>query len=188
MQSWRSAIEALPDDGVRDIFLTLAYTGLRRDEWRLACWRNIDLKRGTIHLPDPKNRKPVTLPLCMQVREILERRARLFGSEPDGLVFTRRGVVIGEFILFKASVVTSKAVGHDWCAHDLRRVFVTVADQLVGATIAKRLVHHADRDVHSGYFVLDVERLRRYGQHVADHIFKSAVEIIDFNVRRAGVV
>jgi integrase len=192
MLKWRQAVEALPDDGVRDLLLTLALTGCRRNELRLARWSQVDLQRGTLHLPDPKNRKPVTLPLPRQVVEMLERRQRLHCCHPDDYVFTKNSPLglkpVGEYGLFQVTVDTAGAVGQDWCLHDLRRGYVTVADQLVPPAIARRLVHHASKsgDVHDGYAIFDAERLRPHAQQVADHIFKSPAEVIEFRARRSS--
>jgi integrase len=88
MPMWRVAIERCPD-AVRDLFVCLAATGLRRDELRLAKWTEVDLERGTLFLADPKSRRPTLLPLPSQAREILKRRRTIWREA--SLVFSNDG-------------------------------------------------------------------------------------------------
>jgi integrase len=74
MNAWRAAVEHLPRKAVRDLLMTLALTGLRRSEWREACWQQVDLGRGVLRLPDPKSRIDTEIPLSSQVLDVLVRR------------------------------------------------------------------------------------------------------------------
>ena len=124
----------------------------------------------------------VVLPLPLQARRLLASRADIWGT--DGYVFGKGSNPVGTFPLHDAASRTRTTAGK-WTTHDLRRNYITIADQLVGPTIARRLVHHADRpgDVHAGYLVLDVERLRHYAQLVANKVFEPRGKIISIDQR-----
>ena len=65
--------------------------------------------------------------------------------------------------------------GVQFCRHDLRRTFATIAESLdIPAYALKRLLNHAMADVTSGYIVADIERLRKPMQKITDFILKSA--------------
>jgi integrase len=185
MQQWRETIDALPQPAVRDLLVTLSLTGLRRDEWRTATWRQVDVERGTIYLPDPKNRQPITLPLARQVVEILQRRrdeARGLerAASPDEPIFSITGrVPVSKVTLARVVKATQEAAGK-WALHDLRRGFISLADTLVPRAVAKRLVGHAVTDVHDGYVVLSLEQLRIHLQKVVDALCRSTTaEVVD---------
>lgn len=168
LPAWREAVETCPT-AIRDLFLCLAVTGLRRDELRLAEWSQLDLKAGTLHLPDPKNRKPVTLPLPEQALEILmTRRAADKGATR---AFSNDGATpVGLKTIARWLERTSEALGARWSPHDLRRGYLTVAASIAPAYVVKRLAHHAmpASDPTAGYVQLDVEALRPWAQQVAD--------------------
>jgi integrase len=63
----------------------------------------------------------------------------------------------------------------EFCFHDLRRTFITIAESIdVAPYTIKRLVNHTMRnDVTAGYIVSDLERLRGPMQKIADFIAKA---------------
>ena len=69
-----------------------------------------------------------------------------------------------------------EASGVEFCLHDLRRHFITVAESLDLSVFAvKRLVNHSmGSDVTSGYVVSDVERLRGPIQKIENKILSLA--------------
>ena len=74
--------------------------------------------------------------------------------------------------LSKAIELVVKACQVPFTAHDLRRTFVTIAEQLGFSTyLLKRLVNHkVDSDVTAGYVVFEPERLRAAMQAIAEFI------------------
>jgi integrase len=58
--------------------------------------------------------------------------------------------------------------------HDLRRTFITVAESLdINAYALKKLLNHKDqRDVTSGYIIIDMERLREPMNKITDYILE----------------
>jgi integrase len=169
MTAWCATIERCPEP-VRDLFLCLAATGLRRDELRLAAWEQVDLVRGTLHLPDPKSRRPITLPLPSQAHEVLARRR---AASNGVLVFSNDGVTpLGLKTLARWLARTSEELGARWSPHDLRRGYLSAAAVLAPAYVVKRLAHHAtvNADVTDGYIQLGADELRSCAQLTADKI------------------
>jgi len=103
----------------------LMLTGARWSEAAALTWDQVDLKDAWWHLPDPKNRKPLTFPMPGAAVEILERRERkgffVFPSRNvgDGHITEARGI-LGK---------VSAAVGVRVSPHDLRRTFRAVAGE-----------------------------------------------------------
>ncbi len=186
MQAWREAVEALPQEPVRDLLIALALTGLRRSEWREARWRQLDLRRGVLRLPDPKSRIDTEIPLSSGVLEILTRRHKAATGERDAppsaaAIFSIDGVrPVGTKKLHEAVATTWKVIGH-WQLNDLRRGFSTRADMMVPPAVARRLMGHAtadDDDAHDGYFSADASTLRPFAERVAHAIFKAPAEVV----------
>lgn len=69
-----------------------------------------------------------------------------------------------------AKVIEETAIS--FTVHDLRRTFITIAESLdIPAYALKRLLNHKmTSDVTAGYIMLDVERLRKPMQMIADYI------------------
>lgn len=67
-----------------------------------------------------------------------------------------------------------KTTDIQFTAHDLRRTFITIAESLdIPAYALKRLLNHKmNGDVTTGYIILDVERLRKPMQMIADFILR----------------
>lgn len=84
LPAWKLAVDKLGEKQ-RDYLLLTLYTGLRRNEGRELCRRQIDFPRGVLSIPMTKNGKPQTLPITPLMREILERRC--FGLKTDEELF-----------------------------------------------------------------------------------------------------
>lgn len=104
-----------------DMVMFLMLTGCRLNEAANLTWDRVNLEEQWWHLPDPKNRNPVWLPLSKQAIEILKSRPRInnyvfasYGS--TGHAIEPRGIM--EFV--------SKIAGRKLSPHDLRRTFITV--------------------------------------------------------------
>jgi integrase len=180
MTAWRAAVERCPQV-VRDLFVCLAATGLRRDELRLATWEQVDLGRATLFLPDPKNRKPTLLPLPTQALDILRRR-REEGHDGASFVFSYEGATpTGVKTLSRWLDRTSAEIGARWSPHDLRRGYLSAAAAIAPAYVVKRLACHATpaSDVTGGYVLLSVEEMRPWAQRTADKVLGGAGAVVD---------
>jgi integrase len=184
LPAWLRAVERCPEP-VRDLFVCLAVTGLRRDELRLATWAQADLERGTLFLPDPKSRRPTLLPLPAQALDVLKRRrddaAGMSRPAADGFAFSYDGLVaIGVKTLSRWIERTSAELGARWSPHDLRRGYLSAAAAIAPAYVVKRLAHHATpaSDVTGGYVQLGVEELRPWAQRTADKVLARCGSVI----------
>ncbi|TDU31302.1 site-specific recombinase XerD [Panacagrimonas perspica] len=171
LRAWFGAVDGLQNRDARDYLLLVLLTGLRRTEALDLTWNDVDLRGGTLTIPDPKNRRPHQLPLSDYVLEILKARDKAKASE---FVFgTARGRLSN---LRYALAEVEKGAGVEFCVHDLRRTFATVAEKIDTPGYAlKRLLNHKNAgDVTEGYIGLDVERLRKPMQAVTDYILSAA--------------
>ena len=68
----------------------------------------------------------------------------------------------------------TKASGIHFTVHDLRRSFITIAEELDISTYAlKRLMNHKmSNDITAGYIVADVEGLRKPMQQINNYLLK----------------
>lgn len=186
--AWVNAVEALPNETMRDYFMFTLLTGCRKEEGRKLEWKNIDFNEKTLTMLDTKNGKNHILPMTDYLEAIFVRRRKIAVSE---FVFAdAEGRVTSNFRYAQAAI--EKDCGVKFCLHDLRRTFASLAESLdLSAYAVKRLLNHADgNDVTAGYLVLDVERLRGPMQQITDYILKSAgakssAQVIEFD-KKAG--
>ena len=157
---------------IADLLIVLLFTGLRRNEASSLQWTQIDFDAKTLHLPDPKNRKPFTLPLSNFIMELLKER---FDESESKYVFPSRN---GQSFLKEPKKGIKKVCdksGLIFSPHDLRRTFITIGDSLDTPPLTlRRLANHATHnDVTDGYIISDVERLRGPMQKISDFIEKN---------------
>lgn len=161
------AVDGLGNDLARDYLRFLLLTGLRRSEALSLAWEHVDLKGGSLTLPDPKNRRAHILPITDQMREILKRRGSLCVGEhvfesPAGLFGNVDGAI----------KQVRERTGFYIAAHDLRRTFATVANEIgLGAYTIKALMNHRDaNDVTAQYIQRTATKLRDPMQRINDQI------------------
>ena len=110
---------------------------------------------------------PNTLPLPDYLVDLLQGRS---SDTPSLYVFPGNGEH-GHFIEPRKQIDKVKArSGIDFCPHDLRRTFITVAESLkLGVYTIKRLVNHKmTGDVTAGYVCSTTEELREAMQAITD--------------------
>lgn len=171
MKDWYQGVQKLENEAVRDYFILVIFTGLRRLEAASLRWGQVDLKAKTLKIIDTKNNVPHTLPLSTHLCNLLQaRKARTKSdfvfpapSATGHIMETRKQI---------DKVVASSGI--HFTIHDLRRTFITMAESLdIPAYALKRLLNHKmHNDVTAGYIVTDVERLRRPMQKITDFMLK----------------
>jgi integrase len=170
--AWVNAVLNLPGPDIRDYFITVLLTGMRREEALNLKWSEVDFTGRTFTVLDPKNHQDHTLPLSDYLLDLFARRKAVAVSE---FVFAdSAGRRISNFRYALAGV--EKASGVSFCIHDLRRTFATIAESLdIPAYALKRLLNHATgSDVTAGYIVASTERLRDPMQKITDYVLKAA--------------
>lgn len=187
---WYKALMEIEDERstaktaiLRDYFLLILFTGLRREEALRLTWDQVDLQAKTLTIKDTKNHQKHVSPLSDFLYNLLRSRkinsATRFvfpGEGKTGYIVEPRKVM--------QKVINSSGVS--FTLHDLRRTFITIAESLdIPAYALKRLLNHKmNHDVTAGYIIMDVERLRLPMQMITDHllkvmgIIKEAAEII----------
>ena len=185
--AWVNAVLGLPSENIRDYFMTVLLTGMRREEALKLVWADVDMTGKTFTIRDPKNHQDHTLPMSDYLYELLARRKA--ASIAEHVFADSQGRKISNFRYAQASV--EKVSGVSFCIHDLRRTFATIAESLdIPAYALKRLLNHANgADVTAGYIVANVERLREPMQKITDYILKMAglkqtAEVIPINIAK----
>lgn len=171
LANWYAAVSSVNNPVVKDYLLLLLFTGLRKSEAASLSWKNVDMTGKTLTVLDTKNRQDHMLPLSDYLQEILRNR---WQDRKNEFVFPGES---GRSYL-KDCDAHIKKVSEDsgaiFTLHDLRRTFLTVAEQLdIPYYALKRLANHKmTSDVTSGYIVSDAERLRGPMQLITDELHR----------------
>ncbi len=160
---WYRAVMALRQKTLRDYFLFLLLTGLRRTEAATLLWTDVDLQSRmiTIRAEVSKNKKEHKLPLTDFLVMLLTRR--LQQSRGSQYVFPSRFKRDSHIVQLKDAVSSIvKNSGCSFVPHDTRRTFISLAARLaIPHHIIKKLVNHtATKDVTDGYVIIHPEHLR----------------------------
>ncbi|WP_031437030.1 tyrosine-type recombinase/integrase [Methylobacter tundripaludum] len=191
LATWFDAVLNIDNDTIRDYLIFVLLTGTRKDESAKLQWTDIDLVDNSYILRDPKNGRPMQLPLSDYLANMLTTRK---ASSNSAFVFPGDGVR-GYLVEPKRQIakIVDKT-GLPFAMHDLRRSFVTIAESLdISSFAVKALVNHkSGDDVTSGYIQLNVERLRKPMQTITDFILKSAgikvADVVEFKATAQGGV
>ena len=173
LQAWFDAVLSINNPTIRDYLLFVLLTGTRKDESAKLQWTDIDLIDNSYILRDPKNKRPIQLPLSDYLADMLTKRK---ANSNSAFVFPGDGAS-GYLVEPKRQIAKIvEKTDMPFAMHDLRRTFVTIAESLdISSFAVKALVNHkAGDDVTSGYIQLNVERLRKPMQTITDFILKSA--------------
>lgn len=179
MRDWYKAVLQLQSDSFRDAFILLLLTGLRKNEAFQARWENVDFRNRTLHIPQTKNGKPLTIPLCDQLVALLQTRRGAY--KDDEWIFPGRGGV-GHIVDPKKAISrVQEASTIKFSMHTLRRTFITIAESLdISPYAIKALVNHSSgNDVTSGYIVQTTDRLRDPSQKIADEMCRLLADPAD---------
>lgn len=149
------------------LFQVLLLTGLRLSEAQRIGVDTYTPETKTIRLAagTTKNKREHLIPLSKQAAEIVASMQSRFGRD-------RAFECVGSVYVWTKAAGT--IAGLDFSPHDLRRSFLTFANDLglSGLTI-KRLANHAsaDLDVTAGYIMRNIDDLRKATQQITDRIF-----------------
>lgn len=181
LPGWFDAVEKLRGGGLdavgavaADYLEFVLFTGLRRDDALCLRWDQVDMDEGVMSpVIHKKKREVMDFPLSELVMEILRRREEARVNE---FVFPGR---YGKGRMDDPKKQIEKVIessGIEFSSHDLRRTFITVADSLNLSTyVTKRLCSHSlGNDVTAGYIIMDVERLRKPLEQIADFFLVAA--------------
>jgi integrase len=169
-----------------DMVCFIMLTGARFSEAATLPWAQVDFDGKGWRLPDPKNRKPITLPLSSLTIDILKNR-----PQENEFVFPGRS---GGHIKDCRDVLTklSNHINHKISPHDLRRTFAAVAKAAGGRFTDRKLLlnHSIPGDVKSDHYDdNDLRNMMPEAEAIAKWITRQATlaadNIVDLATRRA---
>lgn len=171
IQLFLQEVDKLGGHNASDLYRLLLYTGMRKSEGMGLRWEDVDLQAGTLHVPDTKNKTPLTLPMPSQVKTILSERWARWNRPEQGPVFPTHGKS-GHSSKDHHLAEKIKKVVPGFSAHWLRKTFTTVAVAAgVDSMVIDRLTNHKPRGITARhYYEPDIEELRVPMQKVADRI------------------
>lgn len=159
---------------VRDYLLFLLFCGLRKQEGLRLEKSHVNIEDRVFTVMDTKNLKPLQLPIPGYVLPLLKERI----ESDDGSKFIFPGTGKSGHLVEPKRPIQSviKASKVDFCLHDLRRFYITVAEGLdVSSYAVKALVNHSlGSDVTAGYITPDVDRLRKPMEQIERRILQLA--------------
>ncbi|HDS1580345.1 TPA: tyrosine-type recombinase/integrase [Stenotrophomonas maltophilia] len=183
LQQWRDQAYNRDTLASLDLIIFLLLTGARKGEACELTWDRVNLDEGWWHLPDPKNRNPVWLPLSTQAVQLLTTRQRVKGSP---FVFSSWG----ESGHIKEPRDTMKKVsevaGLHLTPHDLRRTFITFGVANCGIDFHKieLLTNHVPKGVTARHYLetSHLQYLKPEVQRFADWVEQQAAKANGANV------
>lgn len=173
LTQWHSAAYNRDTASSVALVMLLLATGLRKMEGAELTWDRVNLDEGWIHLPDPKNRNPVWLPLSTQMVSLLTTRqkAKVAGNP---FVFPSWGKA-GHIVDPRDTMAkVSEVAGLHLSPHDLRRTFTTIGIANCGIDFFKieLLTNHVPRGVTAQHYLetSKLQYLQPEAQKIGDYI------------------
>ena len=177
LKQWYEGIMSLPEheknsvkrnssEVVRDLFIFILFTGLRRNEALELKWEDIDFRNNSFIIEDTKNHESHALPLTKTLLEILDRRK---DDSDNPYVFQGEKPNTHLSPPQKRQMARARDLaGVYFNLHDLRRTFETTANKVVFSTYTlKKLINHKDpKDVTGRYVIIQLEDLRDPMKHI----------------------
>lgn len=183
LQQWRDQAYNRDTLASIDLVIFLLLTGARIGEAAALTWDRINLDEGWWHLPDPKNRNPVWLPLSTQAVQLLTTRQRVEGSPFVFSSWGKAGHIKDPRDTMKK---VSEVAGTKITPHDLRRTFTTFGVANCGVDLHKieLLTNHVPRGVTAKHYLetSHLQYLKPEVQRIADWIEQQAAKANGANV------
>ncbi|EMF9968752.1 TPA: tyrosine-type recombinase/integrase [Pseudomonas aeruginosa] len=164
-----------------DLVMFLLLTGARIGEASALTWDRVNIDDNDPancwwHIPDPKNRNPVWLPLSSQAVELLKTRQRI---EDNPHVFPSWGDTGHIKDPRDTMKKVSEVAGTKITPHDLRRTMTTIGIAICGIDFYKveLLTNHIPNGNVTARHYLETSRLQYLqpeAQHIADWIEKQS--------------
>jgi integrase len=184
LEQWRGDTHNRETLAAVDLSMFLLLTGCRLNEAASLTWDRVNLEEGWFHLPDPKNRNPVWLPLSTQAVALLKSRARVEDNPHVFASWSRAGHIIDPRDTRRK---ISEVAGTKIINHDLRRTYITIGVANCGVDFTKieLLTNHIPNGSVTAKHYLETSRLqylRPETQRIADWIEQQAAQASGANV------
>lgn len=156
-----------------DFVLLLLLTGLRVEELVQLTWSEVKFQDRIFRAVDTKNHRDHTLPITDSVEAILKRR--LASKHPNANhVFSSPLKPEKSASMSRTFERVCKSVGFKFSAHDLRRTFATVANE-IGIDVNKigAALNHKKKGVTAGYIQTTAFMLRETFEKIEYIIFRN---------------
>lgn len=176
LEQWRGETHNRETSASIDLMRFLFLTGCRLKEAASLTWEQVNLEEGWFHLPDPKNRNPVWLPLSSQAVALLQRRRPETNGDFVFPSWSKAGHIIDPRDTRRR---VSEVAGTKVTNHDLRRTYITigVANCAVDFTKIELLTNHIPNGSVTAKHYLETSRLQYLKpetQRIADWIEQQA--------------
>lgn len=184
LERWRAETHNPESVASIDLIRFLFLTGCRLKEAASLTWDHVNLEEGWFHLPDPKNRNPVWLPLSSQAVQVLRSRAKVDGNPHVFASWSKEGHIIDpRDTRAKVSVVAGTKITN----HDLRRTYITIGVANCGVDFTKieLLTNHIPNGSVTAKHYLETSRLQYLKpetQRISDWIEMEAAKASGSNV------
>ena len=186
LSGWYARIQRIANPVVRDYFLFVLFTGLRRRSAAAVRWADVDFDNGLLHVPRPKGgeRRAFNLPLSDFLLDLLRRRkaenARQFPNTPfvfpaesrSGHIEEPKGTI---YVKGKGGRLHKVKDPSLPSPHALRHTFAAVCEHRVGIPHlhTRLLLNHAVPRGNLTWLYAgaqDIEALRASMQRVTDFL------------------
>lgn len=188
LPAWYKAVNESDNPIVSDCLQLLLYTGLRIKEEALKMeWPDVDMEARTFTITEEKakGKRENKRYMSRQVHAIFQRR---LDNRENGYVFPgASGKGRLGYPARQMATITEKT-GVEFCPHDLRRTFATIANDTVPQSQLKYLLGHSAKggDVTAGYIILSAEKKMDAEQKMADAIDRLLTPPAEGNVIPIG--
>jgi integrase len=177
LPKWYDAVMALDNPYMKEYLLLLLLTGLREKEGLTMKWEDVDMKDKTFTIPAyrAKNNEILILPMSADIFDLFKRLKVLKLNDYVFPSLQRKEVHQSDSRRHVEAVIEKSKV--QFCLHDLRRTYATMAQSIAPYIVVKLLLNHkTDKDVTAGYMSLTVEDLRPYQRSISNTIMRAALD------------
>lgn len=159
---------------MRDYFVLMLVTGLRKTEAASLRWENINFKEKTFSIPDNKPGRFLTLPMNKLTHDLF--KSRFENKTNDIFVFpnSKNNGFVTDPNKTLNNLSKKANLGFNLRSHDFRRTFTTICNELgINLNDAGVLLNHAKRNVTDNYIVRSLEFQRSLYDKVTARIESS---------------
>jgi len=164
MKQWYDAVVLEENLTMRDYFLLLLFTGMRKGEACALRWDSVNFDRRSLVVAETKNGKALKIPLNSYLYEFFKRRYE--STRESEYVFPGGGAAEHMVEPRCAFERVEKVSGLKLTSHDLRRTLLGVAlEEGIDAGLRKTLVNHTIAvrvdDITDAYIEHTLKRMRK---------------------------